>query len=155
MLSLGDWTWDKDLENIPVFDENQNQVTTISLPIAGLRVSDAAQTTAALGMLYKFWDKTSITVDYNYFANLYAQIDVLDYANAATRPSDSWKAPSYGTVDASLRHGFNLGEFDTTVTARINNLFDTEYIADALDASDPLVWFGYGRTFSLSAKIKF
>ena len=155
MLSLGDWTWDKDLDNIPVFDENQTQVTTISLPIAGLRVSDAAQTTAALGMLYKFWDKTSITVDYNYFANLYAQIDVLDYANAATRPSDSWKAPSYGTVDASLRHGFNLGEFDTTVTARINNLFDTEYIADALDAADPLVWFGYGRTFSLSAKIKF
>ena len=155
MLSLGDWKWDNDLQNVPIFDENQNQVSSISLPIKGLRVSDAAQTTAALGMLYKFWDKTSITVDYNYFADLYAQIDVLDYANASTRPSDSWKAPNYSTVDASLRHGFNLGEFDTTVTARVNNLFNTEYVADALDAADPLVWFGYGRTFSLSAKIKF
>jgi iron complex outermembrane receptor protein len=155
MLSLGDWKWDNDLLDVPVFDENQNEVDTISLPIEGLRVSDAAQTTAALGMLYKFWDKTSITLDYNYFADLYAQIDVLSYADATERPEDSWKAPSYSTVDASLRHGFNLGEFDTTVTLRVNNLFDTEYIADALDASDPLVWFGYGRTFSLSAKIKF
>jgi hypothetical protein len=155
MLSLGDWKWDNDLVDVPVFDENQSQVDTISLPIAGLRVSDAAQTTAALGMLYKFWDKTSVTLDYNYFTDLYARIDVLNYANAATRPDDSWKAPSYNTMDASLRHGFNLGEFDTTVTFRVNNLFDTEYVADAIDASDPLVFFGFGRTFSLSAKIKF
>jgi iron complex outermembrane recepter protein len=155
MLSLGDWKWDNDLEDVPVFDENQNEVDTISLPINGLRVSDAAQTTAALGMLYKFWDKTSITLDYNYFADLYARIDVLNYANASTRPTDSWEAPNYSTMDASIRHGFNLGEFDTTLTFRVNNLFDTEYVADAIDASDPLVFFGFGRTFSLSAKIKF
>jgi len=155
MLSLGDWKWDNDLSDVPVFDENQVEVDVISLPIQGLKVSNAAQTTAALGMLYKFWDKTSITLDYNYFADLYARIDVLDYANATERPGDSWKAPSYSTMDASLRHGFSLGEFDTTVTVRVNNLSDTEYVADALDASDPLVWFGYGRTFSLSAKIKF
>jgi iron complex outermembrane receptor protein len=155
MLSLGDWKWDNDLVDVPVFDENQSQVDTISLPIDGLRVSDAAQTTAALGMLYKFWDKTSVTLDYNYFTDLYARIDVLNYANAETRPEDSWKAPSYNTMDFSLRHGFNLGEFDTTVTFRVNNLFDTEYVADAIDASDPLVFFGFGRTFSLSAKIKF
>ena len=155
MLSLGDWKWDNDLVDVPVFDENQSQVDTISLPIDGLRVSDAAQTTAALGMLYKFWDKTSVTLDYNYFTDLYARIDVLNYANASTRPDDSWKAPSYNTMDFSLRHGFNLGEFDTTVTFRVNNLFDTEYVADAIDASDPLVFFGFGRTFSLSAKIKF
>ena len=76
MLSLGDWKWDNNLEDVPVFNEDQEEVTTLSLPIKGLKVSNAAQTTAALGMLYKFWDKTSITVDYNYFANLYARIDV-------------------------------------------------------------------------------
>jgi hypothetical protein len=155
MLSLGDWKWDNNLEDVPVFNEDQEEVTTLSLPIKGLRVSNAAQTTAALGMLYKFWDKTSITVDYNYFANLYARIDVLNYANATETPTDSYKVPSYGTVDASLRHSFNFGTFDTTLTARVNNVLDTEYIADAIDASDPLVFFGFGRTFSLSAKIKF
>ncbi|ARV07190.1 TonB-dependent receptor [Polaribacter sp. SA4-10] len=160
MVSLGDWTNDNDLIDVPIFDENQNQRGTLDLLVAGLKVSDAAQTTAALGMLYKFWDKTSITVDYNYFADLYAQINILDRADfdpstPAVRGGDTWKAPSYNTFDASLRHGFNLGEFDTTVTVRVNNLFDTEYIADALDASDPLVWFGFGRTFSLDLKIKF
>tara|TARA_B110000046_G_scaffold185997_1_gene231166 strand:+ start:5075 stop:7615 length:2541 start_codon:yes stop_codon:yes gene_type:complete len=155
MLSLGDWKWDNNLEDVPVFNENQEQVTTISLPIQGLKVSNAAQTTAALGMLYKFWDRTSITVDYNYFADLYARIDVLNYTNATEAPEDSWEAPSYSTLDASLRHSFKFGNFDTTVTARVNNLLDTEYIADAIDASDPLVYFGFGRTFSLSAKIKF
>ena len=155
MVSLGDWKWDNNLEDVPVFNENQEEVTTLSLPIKGLKVSNAAQTTAALGMLYKFWDRTSITVDYNYFANLYARIDVLNYANATETPTDSYKVPSYGTVDASLRHSFNFGTFDTTLTARVNNVLDTEYIADAIDASDPLVFFGFGRTFSLSAKIKF
>lgn len=155
MLSLGDWKWDNDLVDVPVFDENQSQVATISLPIAGLKISDAAQTTAALGMLYKFWDKTSFTIDYNYFTDLYARIDVLNYENATSRPEDSWKAPAYSTFDVSLRHGVSLGEFDTTVTLRVNNLLDTEYVADAIDASNPLVFFGFGRTFSLSAKIKF
>jgi outer membrane receptor protein involved in Fe transport len=117
-------------------------------------------------MLYKFWDKTSITVDYNYFADIYAQFDVLDRAvfkgdnpdpNAPPSESkgDTWKAPNYNTFDASLRHGFKIGEFDTTVTVRVNNVFDTEYIADALDADDPLVWFGFGRTFNLGMKILF
>ena len=128
--------------------------------VKGLKVSDAAQTTAALGMLYKFWEKSSITVDYNYFADLYSQINILDRAVfdsslPVERKGNSYKVPNYSTVDASLRHGFNLGEFDTTVTVRVNNLLDTEYIADAFDAVDPLVWFGFGRTFSLDVKIKF
>jgi hypothetical protein len=160
MFSLGDWTNDNDLIDVAIFDQDQNQRGTIDLLVKGLKVSDAAQTTAALGMLYKFWDKTSITVDYNYFADLYSRLDVLDRAkfNADTpveRKGNTYKVPSYNTVDTSLRHGFNLGDFDTTLTVRVNNVFDTEYIADATDASTPLVWFGFGRTFSLSAKIKF
>jgi hypothetical protein len=160
MLSLGDWTNDNDLIDVAIFDENQNQRGTLDLLLDGLKVSDAAQTTAALGMLYKFWDRSSVTVDYNYFADLYAQINVLDRADfdpstPAVRKGNPYKVPSYNTFDASLRHGFDIGNFDTTVTVRVNNVFNTEYIADALDASDPLVWFGFGRTFSLDMKIKF
>ncbi|MFK8058921.1 MAG: TonB-dependent receptor [Polaribacter sp.] len=160
MLSLGDWTNDNDLIGVGIFDENQNQRGTVDLLVKGLKVSDAAQTTAALGMLYKFWEDTSITVDYNYFADLYSRIDILDRAvfgssGPVDRKGNSWKAPSYSTFDTSLRHGFKLGTFDTTVTVRVNNVFDTEYIADALDAPDPLLWFGFGRTFNLGVKFKF
>ncbi|WP_226789248.1 TonB-dependent receptor, partial [Polaribacter reichenbachii] len=81
MLSLGDWKWDNDILDTAIFDGDQNQVATVDLLIKDLKVADAAQTTAALGLLYKFWDKTSITVDYNYFANLYADFNVLGSAN--------------------------------------------------------------------------
>jgi iron complex outermembrane receptor protein len=169
MLSLGDWTWDNDIIDAPIFDANQVQAFTADLLIKGLKVADAAQTTAALGMLYKFWEKTSITVDYNYFGNLYSDFDIIGSANItrvgdtkspSVRPNETWKVPTYHTFDASIRHGFKVGNFDTTVTARVNNLFNVEYVADAIDgtsqtATDALVWFGFGRTFSLSAKINF
>lgn len=169
MGSFGDWKWNNDIEGIKVFDDAQNEVAEIDLLIKGLKVADAAQTTMALGMLYKFFEKTSLTVDYNYFGGLWADFDILGSANItftgktktpSVRPSDTWKMPNYSTFDTSLRHGFNLGEFDTTLTLRVNNIFDTEYISDAdngtnSSASDALVWFGSGRTFSLGAKIKF
>jgi len=170
MLSLGDWTWVNNLKNIEIYDDNQELVDTVNLYIKGLKVSDAAQTTAALGFDYKVMEKTHFTVDYNYFDNLYAKYDPNDRSNPDA--PQAWKAPAYSTFDATIRYGFKLGEFDATVTGRINNIFNTEYISDALDGGsigspgDPnyvppstdktaLVWFGYGRTFNVSAKIKF
>ena len=169
MLSLGDWVWDSNVLDAQVYDDANNPVgDPINLYIKGLKVADAAQTTAALGVEYELMDKTYFTVDYNYFDDLYADFDPNDRevdVNAAgfdpnADPVQSWKAPDYGTFDASIRHGFKFGEFDTTLTARMHNVFNTEYIADARDgathsANDALVWFGYGRTFNISAKIKF
>ena len=158
MLSLGDWEWQNDLVDVPVFDEDQNQVGTVDLFIKGLKVSDAAQTTAALGMDWEIMDKTHFTVDYNYFANMYADFDPNDRGEEGL--PQAWKAPDYSTFDMSLRYGFKLGTLDTTLTGRMNNVFDTEYIADARDgngstADTALVWYGFGRTFSVSAKINF
>ena len=159
MLSLGDWTWDSDVLDAQVYDDANNPVgDPINLYIAGLKVADAAQTTAALGIDYQLMDKTHFTVDYNYFGNLYADFDPND--RTIDGAPQAWEAPEYGTFDASIRYGFKVGDFDTTLTARMHNVFDTEYIADARDgathdAQSALVWYGYGRTFNLSAKIRF
>ena len=159
MMSLGDWAWDNNVENVQVYDDAQLPVgNPYNLFIEGLKVSDAAQTTAALGIDYELMEKTHFTVDYNYFADLYADYN----PDSRTTPGtpQPWKVPAYGTFDASLRYGLKIGTLDTTLTARMNNVFNTEYVADALDgitnnASTALVWFGYGRTFNVSAKIKF
>jgi outer membrane receptor protein involved in Fe transport len=42
----------------------------------------------------------------------------------------------------------------------MNNVFDTQYIADARDGAGSvdetvLVWYGFGRTFNISARINF
>ena len=63
-------------------------------------------------------------------------------------------------LDASIKHGFKFGNFDATLYGRMNNVFDTEYISDAIDGADSnaqtaLVWYGVGRTFTVGAKLKF
>ena len=158
MLSLGDWEWDSDVTDVQIFDEEQNLIQTIDLYIAGLKVAGAAQTTAALGMDWNIMEKTHFTVDYNYFDNLFANYDP---NNRGTEGApQAWEAPSYSTFDASLRYGFKILDLDATVTGRMNNVFDTQYVQSALDGSSSnaessLVWFGFGRTFNVSAKIKF
>jgi outer membrane receptor protein involved in Fe transport len=159
MLSLGDWKWDSNVLDAQVYDDANNPVgDPINLYIEGLKVADAAQTTAALGMEVQLMDKTWLAADYNFFGNMFADYDP-NNRNTAGEPQP-WEAPEYGTFDASLRYGFKFGEFDTTIIARMNNVLDTEYIADARDgslhdASTAQVWYGYGRTFSLSAKVRF
>ncbi len=159
MLSIGDWRWNNNLENVQVYDENQQPVgDPYNLYIKDVKVSDAAQTTAALGFDYQIMPKTNITIDYNYYANLYA--DYNPEKRTVEGLADPWKVPAYGLFDASVRYSFNFGGFDATIIGRVNNVFDTEYIADALDGNSnnwdtALVWYGFGRTFNISAKINF
>jgi len=174
MASLGDWTWQDNVENVEIRDEEQVEIddSPVNLHIAGLKVGDAAQTTMALGADYKFGLDTRLSIDYNYFGNLYADFNPSDRglssslspaevnAILATDAAQPWEVPSYGIFDAALSHGFKFGAFDATLTGRINNIFDTEYISDALDgpnsdARTSLVYYGFGRTFSVGAKLNF
>ncbi|MDV7186780.1 TonB-dependent receptor [Lutibacter sp. TH_r2] len=160
MLSIGDWIWTNNIENVQIFDDSQQAVgDPYNLYIKDLKVGDAAQTTAALGLDYELMEKTYFTVDYNYFGDYYADFEP-NNRTTSTDTDQSWQAPDYGVFDASIRYGFKFGEFDTTLTARMNNVFNTEYISDARDgnshdAGSATVWYGYGRTFNISAKIKF
>ena len=174
MASLGDWIWENNIENVRIFDEEQNEIdnSPVNLHIAGLKVGDAAQTTMALGASYKFGSDTRITIDYNYFDNLYSDFNPSDRgidpnlpqeeidAILATDPIQPWEVPAYGVFDAAFSHSFPIGQFKATLIARMNNVLGTEYIADALDGADSnaqtaLVYYGFGRTFSLGATIKF
>ena len=141
------------------YDDQQNPIgDPINLYIDGLKVSDAAQTTAAVGLEYQLLSKSYLTVDYFYFADYYADFEPTNVTSeGAPQP---WKAPDYGLFDVGLRHGFKIGEFDATLIGSVNNVFDTDYIADAIngkgnDAATALVWYGFGRTFSASLKIDF
>jgi iron complex outermembrane receptor protein len=157
MASIADWSWTDNVLDVPVFNDAQENIATIDLYIKDLKVGDAAQTTAALGLNYKFWKKTSLNLDYNFYGNLYSDYDPNDRTDPTKEGVQAWKVPNYSLFDASIRHGFQIGGLDTTVTARMNNVFDTEYISDALDgtAQTALVWYGFGRTYNLSAKINF
>lgn len=158
MASLGDWVWANDVTGVQIFDDEQNLVTTVDLYIEDLKVGDAAQTTMALGANYEVFPGTKVRVDYNYYANFYADFD----PNSRTTEDapQSWEVPDYGIFDLGLTHDFKLGKLNGTIIGNINNIFDTEYIADARNGSsstetDALVWYGFGTTFTLGTKINF
>jgi len=157
MVSLGDWRWGNNVENVKIFNENNEEIDEVDLFIKDLHVGDAAQTTMALGTNYQLTPATTFTIDFNYFADLYADFDPSDRGSVAP---DAWKVPAFTLFDTAIRHKFNFGSFDTSIIARVNNVFDTTYISDAQDrgtstAAEAQVYYGAGRTFSVGAKINF
>ncbi|CAA0216409.1 TonB-dependent receptor [Tenacibaculum maritimum] len=156
MASLGDWTWRSDISGEIFNDVTGESLKKVIVNAKGLRVSDAAQTTFALGAKYSPEDKTSFFVDYNYAGDIYARFNI----TKSTDRMNAWKMPSYHLFDLGFRHGFKIGVFDATLSGKLNNIFDTEYISDAFDgdghtAQTANVYYGAGRTFSLGLKIKF
>ncbi|WP_339755726.1 TonB-dependent receptor [uncultured Winogradskyella sp.] len=158
MASLGDWRWEDDVTDVQILNEEQEVVDTVNLFIGDTPVGDAAQTTLALGANYRFGVNTRFTVDYNYFDRLYADFNPSD--RGVEGAPDPWEVPAYGVFDTAISHGFPFGKFKAYLTARMNNVFNTKYIADALDgtgsnAETALVYYGFGRTFSVGATLKF
>jgi outer membrane receptor protein involved in Fe transport len=157
MASLGDWRWANNVLDVEIFDENNEIIEVVDLYIEDVHVGDAAQTTFALGTSYQLTPETTFSIDYNHFANLYADFDPSDRGKPGP---DAWKVPAFNLFDTSIRHKFKFGNFDTSIIARVNNVFDTTYISDAQDGSGSVattaaVYYGFGRTFSVGAKINF
>ncbi len=164
MLSVGDWRWKNDLVDQKVYDEDQVEVGTVDLYIADVPVGDAAQTTAAFGINYTFLKSIKIGVDYNYFDRLYAKFDPIGGGYNAPLTDggnvNPWTAPTYNLVDLNIKYSFELGGFDAALYGKVMNLLDVEYISDAFDGGDhdwssAKTYYGLGRTWSLSLKLKF
>ncbi|OUR91595.1 TonB-dependent receptor [Flavobacteriales bacterium 34_180_T64] len=156
MASLGDWQWKSDV-SATIRDDSGTAVGEVEVFAKDLKVGDAAQTTFALGTSYKFAKQSSLYIDYNYAGDMYASYQV---TNRGTDDlPDTWEAPEFGLFDVGANHVFDMGPFEAILNAKINNLFDTEYISDANDvdgtSDTALVYYGAGRTYSVGLKVKF
>ena len=168
MLSVGDWTWNNNITDVgffdvdrnPVIDENTGLLQTTDIYLKDIPVGRSAQTTSAIGLKLDLSNKTSFSFDYNFYDRYYADFDPQDRSTVESLDTKPWKVPSYFLADAILKHDFEFAGFDATIIGRINNLFNEEFINRADDgntssAIDALVFFGQGRTFSISTKINF
>lgn len=158
MASIGDWQWKSNVSAF-VTDEAGQPISDEPLEVYsdGLKVGDAAQTTFALGVNYKVAPKSQVYVDYNYAGDLYSSYLVTNRGSADL--PDVWKVPSFHLFDVGANHGFKFGNFDATLNGKINNLFNVSYISDSDDgdgtAGSALVYYGAGRTYSISLKVNF
>ncbi len=157
MVSVGDWKWADDVK-AALFDENQQFVDSVTIYAGNIHVGDAAQTTAAIGVNYEVLPKLKIGFDYNYYDRLFAQYDIEDRTKKSLSGVDAWQMPDYHLIDFNVKYSFKIGKLRSTFYGKINNLLDTEYIADATDLGDAVgspVYYGFGRTWSIALKVKF
>lgn len=167
MISLGDWTWNNNVIDVPFFDINRNPVTnsdgslrTEDIYLKDIPIGRSAQTTSALGVQFDFTDDTSLSFDVNYYDRYYADFNLQSRGTVETLEVKPWEVPSYILSDVVLRHGFKIGELDASITGRVYNMFNEEFINRADDGQDSnaataQVFFGQGRTFSISTRINF
>jgi hypothetical protein len=176
MLSFGDWRW-KDIaegyaynkDGFPV-DANGNLVNEaggpdhakVILNMNNAHVGNAAQFTAAIGASYAFFGGAlKIGTDVMYYGRNYSNYTMpTGTFNQEVNVYEPWRIPDAWVVDAFARYTFNIGRFNATLNANVNNLFNEVYIADANDGSDhtantATVLYCFGRTMSVGLKIHF
>lgn len=184
MFSYGNWYYKNDI-TANRYDVNNAQIGTGStLYLDGVKVGDAAQTTAALGAAYKITNGLKIDANYRYADRLYAAISPANFTTANNK--GSLQLPSFGLLDAGVSYKMELGKNKSeslNFRFNMNNVLDKVYIAesktnifadDNVSSTNPSlgtyasnnrlyngvananqVFFGFGRTWNLSVAYKF
>ncbi|MFZ4724639.1 MAG: TonB-dependent receptor, partial [Paludibacter sp.] len=172
MISLGDWTWDSnstgylytqtgqpsDEKGLPTELMSATH-SKVDVNLKGIRVGNSAQTTAAIGASYQIIKGFRIGLDGNFYGKNYSSFRI-NSALGTNNFEQPWMIPNAYTVDFMANYRFRIGDYDASLVGNIDNLLDAEYITDAYDgtthtAKDAQVFYGFGRTWSVSLKIKF
>ena len=159
MFSFGDWNWTDDVD-AEFYDEFQVLIGTHEVYAGDLSVGNSAQTTAGFSMDYEVLPRVTMGLDFTHFDRLFADFNVENRTVFEERGIQAWQMPSYQVFDMSLRYRFKINDLNTSMFINVNNLFDTSYIADATDGASfdfdtATVYYGFGRTWSISFRVNF
>ena len=160
MASIGDWQWTNNVDAV-ISDQNDVPVDTLTVFADGLKVGDAAQSTFALDVSYKFPFGLKVWARDNFYSNLYANFDPTSRSVEADAGVQAWRLPDYNLLDAGLSYRYEFSRYAVTVNGNVNNLLDELYVAEAND--DPSAatldrlrgFYGFGRTWSAGVKFDF
>ncbi|RKS00921.1 TonB-dependent receptor domain-containing protein [Flavobacterium sp. 102] len=140
MFSLGNWKYGSNVvanyqdDNNIVITNPSGDVFTETLYIDGLKVGDAAQTTASIGASFEVVERVKIDGNYRFVDELYASIDPTNFRTQAANDKGSLLLPSYGLVDAGFSYKMLVGkDKSNSVNFRlnVNNLLDEIYISES------------------------
>lgn len=171
MISIGDWKWNS---NATGYVYKQGQAVTadllpttllgpdhakIDVNLKGIKVGNSAQHTAAFGINYEILKGFKFGLDGNYYGKNYSSFRISS-AVGSNNFAQPWMIPDAITFDFMANYRFKIGDYDASLVGNIDNILDAEYISDAYDGSthtwkDAQVFYGFGRTWSVSLKLKF
>lgn len=167
--SFGNWEYQDDVE-ADVFNEDQELIGSDTLFLKGVKVGDAAQTTAGLGLDYTFFKGFNAGLNWRYAGELYADFDPIGFRDEDNQ--GAVKLPSYNLVDARLSYTWRMQSGTSLeIAGMINNIFDELYISESEtnihlnDRPDDVAWngvntrnrvfFGFGTTWNTSIRFRF
>lgn len=162
MLSVGDWHYLTDAGPAQVTN-GTNSTTVPQVFIKGFKVGDAAQTTASAGMDVNILPQVKIGGTYNFYGNYTTYFDPTKITFTGYTP---YKLPNYNLLDLNLVFRLKISGLETSFIGNVNNVLDTKYFSDAYDnapsaqrttptASVVGVYYGIGRTYTTTLKVKF
>lgn len=152
--SIGDWQYDGSSPFRFREEVNSQIIGDGELPLSGVKIGNAPQTSFGLGTKYDILTGLSVDVDFNFYTNLYGQVDpenvvgaVLD--NEVYVPE---KLAGFGVVDAGVTYSFNIGTERLKLRGNVFNLFNKEYFG----RKDGFGYFyGLGTTWNASLTYSF
>nr|MBP8156638.1 hypothetical protein [Leadbetterella sp.] len=184
MISVGNWNYDGNSSSNR-YDANNDPIsggTSTTLYLDGVKVGDAAQTTASIGASYEVLTRVFLDANYRYSDNLYASIDPGRFSSATNK--GTLELPSYGLMDAGFSYKMLVGKNNSNslhFRLNVNNVLDEVYISESRTnifaddfisgtsgatwasagrtydgvANGNQVFFGYGRTWNFSLRFNF
>lgn len=134
MVSFNDYHYKGNAQG-NIFTENNEQIGSDAqtLYLDKVKVGGSAQTTMAGGFTFKPLDWFSFDATYRGVKNLYANLNILNFQNEASREKGSLELPSFGLLDLGITFKIKLKNPKQFFTLRGNvyNLLDKTYIAES------------------------
>jgi len=175
MLSVGDYHYTANTGPAQVTSDNGQTQTFQSLLLKDKKVgefgtaSTGAQTTAALGLDVNVMRQVKIGANWNYYARYYASYDPTKMQVSSTFDPAAYtpyQIPNFSTLDLNVVFRFKLAGMDASFIGNVYNVLNTTYLADAFENAPSTadfvtrtnalgVWYGAGRTYMTTLKIKF
>ncbi len=169
MLSMGNWEYGGNASGAAL-DEDRNVIDPeVTLYLDNVKVGDAAQFTTNLEMIVRPTENLKLSTNLYSASRLFAQINAEDFDSPDHQ--GSLRLPSYTLFDFGAYYKFNLGGNNAiSIAGNVNNIFNTEYIAESLTNTFPetgnaqtykgldarnKVFFGFGRTWNISMRYNF
>ncbi|MFV0141394.1 TonB-dependent receptor [Empedobacter falsenii] len=153
--SYGDWKYDGNA-NYRIQDQNSSSIVIDNKPVNldGAKVGNAAQFTFGMGTKVNVAKGLSFDTDFNYFARLYENVNVVDIVKSELKGNDYLNVPlrPYAIVDLGATYEFKFGSQKIRFRGNIKNLFNDQY----LSRKDGYGYFwGLGRTWNAGVTYNF
>lgn len=185
MFAIADWYYKGNAQGT-LFNESNDPIDAQGniLPsgIAGsstlfldkIKVGNAAQTTASLGVTLSPFKDFKFDTSYRYVDRLYANLNVTDFSNEAKAANGALQLPGYGLLDMGASYKIRLKNPKQSFVLRANvyNVLNTYYLSESytntfageqfatgvdyhgVDTGNQ-VFFGFGTTWSTNLTFNF